>query len=337
MSTQKALELLRIPDECAQYEGQVRTRTTRNIVVVETFDFTSGKLVKSLSWEIRETTVPFGAYAFNLISNYIHHFNHEVLPDSDVFTLYKPFETRGTSWFSESKVRIEAGANGSYNFDVITPPVFNVNRDGSPANIDNPPMRNILKVQRSLTKAADGTIKTWTGGAKYVPYTYQQAAEITGMDLTDMAEVTRTTFTILPFSNLTHVTSIAMEITNEGNSFGGQFYVNGQVATGGSSLITSYGKPCPSFVFRWVLYNGAGTNSWGGTAVAQFTASAENAIAVVPGMENSYDAGTRTMTYAEGLQENPKLLAMAEFLPATGKQENAGVTFGLESNLIEIW
>ena len=42
-NTQKAIELLGIPQECAIYEGQIQTKTSRSLRVYEVSDFTSGK------------------------------------------------------------------------------------------------------------------------------------------------------------------------------------------------------------------------------------------------------------------------------------------------------
>lgn len=340
MNTQKALELLQIPNDCSPFEGQVRSKTSRSIAVIENYDFTSGKLVRSTSFEVRETNQDFGAYMFNLISNYIHHFNHEYvgLNEFGEIELFKPFQTTSTGWINWQKVII----NGS-SFDVINPIWMNVNRDGSAASVDNPTVNGgyAYRIQRSITRSSDGTIKTYNSKKQYVPYTKQQLMDITGMSDIELAEACRTSFNYVSVNPETHVTSISMDIQRENNQYTGTFHINGMPANTLtlSSLTTSYGKPCPSFVFRWLLINSqpSGPTIYGQSALASFTASDNNTVTVQQGSVDSYDPTSKTFTFNPQLEQSASLIAMAEFLPATGKQENAGAIYGLESNLKYVW
>jgi len=198
----------------------------------------------------------------------------------------------------------------------------------------------VYRVQKTITKNSLGQIKTTTGSKKVVSYNRIAFEALTGLSYSEFAAAVRTTFEIVSVSNATHVTSIAMEITsNAENKYRGTFMVNGEPATAASGLITSYGKQWPGFVFMWRLYNDQPTtpNATGASAQAGFAAADDNEITILAGTEDKYDAGLRTFTFNESNPNNAQLIAYAECLPATGKQENWGSVIYPETGLIENW
>ena len=337
MDTSKALALLQIPDECAAFEGQIRQKKTNFIVIEELHDFTTGKRVITTSWKIASTIESFGAYVYNVVSNYIHHFNYDVVAGSGNVVLQKDAkQVQNGFWFGESKAELSAGS-----FRVINDIGMNTTTTGQPTNYDNPPVRAgvVYRVQISRTKGANGVIKTFTGKRSFVPYTVSQLTALTGLSRTQLAEATATEFLITPVNNDTHITSIAMEVQKTDNVYKGVFHINGVPANEFQGKITSFGVAAPSFVFRWILRNQtpASATVYGQSVLRQYAATADNTILVKSGSADDFDAGLNTLTYDENTTEVATLIAMAEFLPAQGKNENAGSLVNLESGMIEVW
>lgn len=342
MDRQKALELLRIPNECGVYEGQIQTKTNRYLVIEEVNDFTTGKRVITNNVRVEESTQLFGAYTFNLISAYLHAYGHDVVGvENGVFKTYKPQTVNGGYWFGWERAEI-VPTNTGYSFDVISNIGVNATATGAQTDPNNPPVRAgvVYKVQVAITKSADGTIKRTTFKKKYVPYTVNQLVALTGMSSEEISYATRVSFNIVPVNPETHVTSIAMDIEATESTLKGIFHINGVPANSITQpLIASYGKVCPSYVFRWILYNSTPTTPtvFGQSALATFDAMADNTITYVSGITDGYDSASKTLTFNAGLSSNATIVATAEFLPAQGKNETAGMTYGLETGLKDLY
>jgi len=340
----KALELLQLPEDCGQFEGQVTTKTSRHIIINEIQDYTVSP--KKITTEVRsaETTQLFGVYTLNLLSMYLHAYGHEVeeVGEGIMKTNKERVFSDSSRWFPWQKVSIEPTTNG-HSYDVISDIGLNAVHDpfgGGTTDFNNPPVRAgvFYKTITTITKSGTGAIKVYTGKKKYVNWTVSQLVEATGMSEAELAVAARTTFNSVKVNPDTHITSIAMGLERPSEtSVKGVFHVNGVPVTGSLMKITSYNKMCPSFKFRWNLYNRAGVNAYGSSVMVEFAANADNTINFVAGTTDSFNPDTSTLTYDESLPTNANLVGYAEFLPAQGKNENAGRTIVLESGLEEIW
>jgi hypothetical protein len=343
MSTQKALELLQLPDECQQFEGQIQSKTSRFLIVEETHDFTVSPRKISTRVYVSSSTELFGAYTFNMISNYIHSYGHGMpVFNGSVMTTNKPrvYGDNGR-WMPWQMVELyPSESGGGHSFDVISDIGMNVNTDGTPSNPDNPFVRGgvFYRVQKSITRSSDGTTKTWTSKKQFVRWTVGQLCSVTGMTAEEISYNTRVTFNSVSVSPETHVTSISMDIeTLPDNKIRGVFHINGEPATGAPGKVASYGKSCPSFVFRWNLYNEAGRTPYGSSVTASFTSDEDNTVSIVAGAKDMYDPIKRELMFNQSLETNAQVVAYAEFLPAQGKNENAGMVYGLETGIKDIW
>lgn len=346
-NTQKALELLNVPEEFGKYNGQVKQKISRYAVIEETNDFTSGKLVKTVRTYVGSTVQNFGVYAFNLLSNYINAYDFEPQADG---TLFKPYSektvTAGpyigkTYWFGSTVADFQEQVNGA-SFDVHDCPYNNADITGNPTNFANAPTLSgkVYKVQISKTKDATGAIKVYTGAKKVVSMKRQEFEALTGWSYEEFAANCRTSFVISYVSPDTHITSMALDIEVSGNQIKGVPYINGVKHTdipNLGSLITSYGKPWPSFIFDWRIYNEAGINAVGSSVSVRFQANEDNTVTVVAGNDDAYDAATRTLMYNAPLETLAKIVAYIECLPAQGKDENVGRVFYPETGIEVNW
>jgi len=348
-NTLKAIELLGIPEECAIYEGQIQTKTSRSLKIYEVSDFTSGKKQVYYEHEFVEKNELFGAYPFNLISSYLYSFGHT--PESfegETFTTLRPSSTftvnagpmLGQVYYSGwQKTKIYPNGKGTgYSFDILTEPWLNTNKDGTPADMTNPfPLPGTCgKYVRTKTKdSKTGTIKIWT--SRYpVTQTLRKndILSIVKLSEEEYAQKVGWTFNIVKVSNTTHITSIAMDVVDvDLNKKKGIFYINGEDTqkVSASGLITSYNKTNPGYLFQWRLFNGDEQGAYGCTLFVNFGQSDDNTINIAVGSTNSWDATTKTLTYNYARPEVAKILAYAEFLPAQGKNENWGRIYNLET------
>jgi len=347
-NTQKAIELLGIPEECSIYEGQIQTKTSRSLRVYEVSDFTAGRKKVYYEYEFVEKNELFGAYPFNLISNYLYSFGHT--PENfegSTFTTIRPAssftvnvgpmigKTYHSGW---QKTKISPNDKGGYSFDIYTEPWMNTNTDGTPADMTNPfPLPGTCaKYARSKTKSSTtGEIKIWT--SRYPVTQTLRKSDILGLiNLSEEEYASKVgwTFNIVTVSNKTHITSIAMDVVDvDLNKKKGIFYINGEdtQSVSASGLITSFNKTNPGYIFQWRLYNGDEQGAYGCTLVAPFTQTQDNTINIAVGSTNSWNATTKTITYNFARPEVAKILAYAEFLPAQGKNECIGRMYNLET------
>lgn len=354
-NTKLALELLGLPQECSVFEGQVQTKTTKSLRIYEVTDFTVYPKKVYYEYEFVEKNELFGAYAFNLISNYIYSFGHEIQElGGETMETLRPATTStvnigpmsGKTYYNgwqKTKISPNAKADG-YSFLVSTEPWMNVNKDGTPADMTNPlPLPGTCyKYARTKTKSSTtGTINTWTSRNPVTQNLKRSdILNIIKLSEEEYAEKIGVTFNIVKVSNQTHITSIAMDVIDvEFNKKKGIFYINGEDTqkVSASGMITSYGKTYPGYIFQWRLYNGDEQGVYGATLTRQLSSSEDTTINIAVGSKNTIDVTTKTITYNLERPEVAKLLAYAEFLPAQGKNECIGRMYNLETGEETNW
>lgn len=360
MNTQKALELLELPSELASYEGQITTKTNRKLVVTEVNDFRSGKRVVSYKWDIVTYNELFGQYVFNAISNQNKSFGLDFIGfNSDKITMFRPYTestvTVGpyagqTYWHDEEKVEITQSG-----YDLILRPYLNTSSGafkyafdgtptpprGLPTHYATAPTNPALFGYRfqSITNGPNGQPKITTGAILSRTFVRGQIEKMTGLTTKEIAYQVRTSFNRVAVDNITHITSMAVDIEENAGKYSGVLYLNGEKhnTINAASMTTCYGKLWPSFVFDWRLYNDAppaGTTT-GASAQFRFQASDDNTIEIVGGTSDHYDSVNKVLTYNA---ENPnlaKVIAYVECLPAQGKNENVGRVFYPEIGLLQ--
>lgn len=344
-NTQKALELLELPDEAAMFEGQVNTKISRFIVVNEYYDFTklvSGKPTITKDITTQSRTEKFGLYVFNYLNSLLHSFNHRFVSfDGSEMVLQKDFFVKETTvgpfagqvyWHGQENAFItEAG------IDLIVTPYQNASTNGLPTNYETAPTRSgvVYLQQWAKTKVNGSFVKM--GSLKVKNYTRQQIESMLSMNEQEIAYETRTTFVRTAVNPETHVTSIAMDIEQNGEFVKGILYINGEKHTdiNESGMITSYGKTWPGFIFDWRLYNDAppAQTLFGSSVTVRFGAQEDNTIKVIAGSGDGYDNQSRTMIYNADNPNMAKLIAYIELLPAQGKNENAGRVYYPETGV----
>lgn len=348
MNTQKAIELLELPLEAAAFEGQVRSKISRYIVIDEKYDFTQivgGKPTITRTWRVGQRTEAFGLYVFNYIANLLHSFSHEIVSASatEIETV-KPFTTATvtqgpfagqTYWYGEQRAYITA-----LGIDLAVTPYQNADVKGFPTNHQTAPTTaGVVYVQQWAKTSKNGQFLPM-GSLKVKSYSRQDIEALTGMNESELAYTTRTTFVRTAVDNTQYVTSMALDIEVNGNQIKGVPYINGlkhsDIPNLGS-LITSYGKPWPSFIFDWRIYNEAGINAVGSSVSVRFQANEDNTVTVVAGNDDAYDAATKTLTYNAPLDTLAQIVAYIECLPAQGKNENVGRVFYPETGIEVNW
>jgi hypothetical protein len=344
MNPIKAMQLLDLPSDVSVFEGQIQKKTTFSILWIETNDYRTGKKVTTNAFGTMSSTQAFGAYAFNLISNYIHAYSCTPIgwdDTNDEYTLFKEaFDktiTQGqfaglTYHFPWQKAVLSKSES---KMIVLSDPFIYTNSDGTPTSATDPWIL-VQKQVKTITQSG-----TTTGSRTAVRIKASQFKSMSGWSDLETAINSRTEFPIVKLDATKFITSIAMDIEHlENNQFKGVFHVNGVPANTLplSTMLTSYGKFCPSYVFQWRLYNSANaTDMYGATKTVSFTASASNVVTCVSGSTDGYDTTTKTFTYDANLPTSASLLAYAEFLPAQGKNENAGRIYNLETMTEKAW
>lgn len=354
-NTQLAIELLGLPQECSSFEGQVQTKTTKSLRIYEVTDFTVFPKKVYYEFEFVEKNELFGAYAFNLISNYLYSYGHQIeeIRDGYMETL-KPATTStvnvgpmsGKTYYNGwQKTKISPNSKGDgYSFVVSTEPWMNVNKDGTPADMTNPlPLPGTCyKYARTKTKSSTtGAINIWTS-RNPVTQNLRRSDILSIIKMTEQeyAEKIGVVFNIVKVSNQTHITSLAMDVVDvDLNKKKGIFYINGEDTQkkSPSGMITSYAKTYPGHIFQWRLYNGDEQGVYGSTLTKQYSSSEDTTINIAVGSTNTFDVMNKTLTYNFARPEVAKLLAYAEFLPAQGKNECMGRMYNLETGEETNW
>lgn len=351
MSTQKALELLGLPAELAPFEGQVQTRTTRQLRVYEVTDLTGIKPTTYHAFEFApEVTQPFGMYPFNYAAGLLYQGGFSApqqFPDgvamvkpSMFVTHQAPSSLAGQKvYYVQTVVRFKHTEDGAV-IDYMFEP-FETVVNGKAEDMKDP-LITCAYYARIIKKGADGKpYVAWTSRYPVTPKRRLRKTELLklmNIDLDGLMYRMRTSWNIVKVSPATHITSIAMDIEPLPDSqFKSVVYINGQDAqTFDFELLTnSFGKKYTGYLWQWRLYNGQPStpNAYGSTINIGINAAADSTITLQVGTENKWDAEEQVLTYNPDQSEVARLLAYMEFLPAQGKNENVGKEFNLETGV----
>lgn len=205
----------------------------------------------------------------------------------------------------------------------------------------------IIQVQykaRTIVKGTDGKPRiSWTSRYAIKPKKIFRRAEflkLAGMTMDQYIFETRRTWNIQKCDNSKFITSIGMDIEQNGTELKSVVYINGTDAStfDYKKLVNSFDKTYDGFMWQWRLMNGPrpGTsnidNVYGSTLNVGITGP-NSTINVVSGSTNSYNEATRTLTYNPSLEEQATIITYMEFLPAQGKNENCGRQLNLETGV----
>ena len=342
---QKALQVLRLPDSAAIFNGLITDKISRIIVQKRTHDFT--KLVKGKPtitdvYEIVESTVPFTVYSFNFLNFYLHGFNHDLINEDPANYVFEKPMTIGTPtlgafagytyWYPGSFCKITPSSTG-FNFDVKATLGMNTTTTGLPESTGgtNPKM-TITRLEYVKTKTRT------TGPSKSYP-AYSRSDLLSAMNTTEdqLMESLRTTYKISPVDSNTRITSTGTDVEYSINTDGsitakGIVYFNGipskDIEEG--KLLTSYNKTHPGFVTRWRLYNGESTSiAYGSTWLKQLSSEEDTTIRIVAGEKVLFDEATKTLTYDKNLPAD--IWFTFEELPAQGKNWGGESIYEIDS------
>jgi hypothetical protein len=355
--TQKALDLLGLPQDMLPFNGQVQTKSMRMLRIYEVYDYTNGKPVLRYEAEFQQpTTQLFGAYPFNLLASYVYHSGFNIIgQDGDTYKLDKPgkwiMHTAPSSlagqnvYYSKQQIRIKEQPNG-YAMDLLYEPwSTTINNNMTASDMKNPEIGSGIGVfGKIVKKGMDGKPYTaWT--SRYAikpkkPILKSDVLALTKLTEDEIMEHLKWTFNIVSVSPITHITSIAMDIEQLGNDqYKSVFYINGKDAKTYDYryLTTSFGQKSQGYMWQWRLYNGNNPaivdNAYGSTINIGLNENEDSTITVKAGNINQWDAKTRVMTYDVTRPEQAEILAYMEFLPAGGKNENIGQSFNLETQV----
>jgi hypothetical protein len=349
---QKALELLNIPSEFEEVNGQVNTVTDNIIIIEKTFDFLrkgASDAVKPENISIKITTGSqvvlnsdmintidplktksislFGAYSYNMIANYIHGFNYQHIPGTK--TLVK-----------DNRSFVCEPTSDGWDLKTLNNPFIASSDKVNPTLMGGTfiVLNRIISGQKSVK--ADGTV---TIIKENITVNRHRRATVTkneleswGFDFNEIQNATAKVFNVKTVNPSTHVTSMAMDVELTDNSYKGVVYINGvkfnEIPY--TSLMASYGKLFPNFIFRWMLYNGQNNSmTTGATWLKQYSASENNTIIVNSG--ETFNVNGNEVTFNNN--SPAELIAYMECLPAQGKNENTGALVDLKTGLEKLW
>lgn len=349
-NTTKALELLNLPVELSPVNGQITTVTKNKIVINKTYDFlrfgSKAMLPQNVKYTITskseveinanaintidsfqtQSVELFGAYAYNLLANYIHGFG---------YSLQSPTQLVDNQ--SNNTMSISSTSNGWDLVCTVTPFI---------ENTANPKLRGdaydlyITTITGQASRKPDGTLtiikenKT-TSKARSNSVTKNELEAI-GLSVQEIMDMTPRTFNVSTVNSDTHVTSMAMDIEKEGDVLKGVVYINGIKSSDihYTSLMASYNKLFPDFVFRWMLYNGQNNSmTTGATWLKQYNSSDDNSIIVKNG--SVFAVNGNEVTYNSAIDAD--LVAYMECLPAQGKNENVAAIIDLATSSEKLW
>ena len=350
---QKALEILDLPEELAQYDGQIKTRIQRQAWIYEVTDISSSptRVYYTLGFD-KEKVDLFGMYPLNYLASLINQsgFIYEGIDEDGVATLTQPakfVKHEAPSGLAGQTVyyvwsQVKASKDG---IDFTCEPYETVWK-GVADDMKDPMMRVGYKA-RLVKKGADGKpVVAWTSRHAITPKRRLRRSEflqIAGMTMEEFAHKTRWTWNRVETDPETHINNIAMDIEQlDGGQIKSVFYINGEDAQtfDYKTLINSFDQTYGGYMWQYRLMNGPSQtidNPYGSTLNIGINPLADSTIKVTAGDKNAWDGNTRTLTYNPDLIHEAKVLAYAEFLPAQGKNENVGRVYSLEKNTEVTW
>jgi hypothetical protein len=346
----KALEVLGLPQEMEPYNGQVQSRTFRNIIVYENYDSTSGTMKIYYTVEfVTPAPVAFGLYPFNFAANSIYHMGYNIIGQTAKgYTLNKD-----ARWVVHPSVSGLAGQNVYYVAEALhfTPSTIEQTYEpyetvinGVASDMKDPVMRVGYRARLWGKDATGKTVIKWTSKYAITPKKRLKRSEflalVPGMTMDDVIWNSRVTYNIVAVKGETHITSIAMDIEKPtGSTLKSTVYINGIDANtfDYKKLINSFGKTYDGYMYMYRLMNGAGQtttdNVYGSTLNIPLTPGNDSTINLQAGSTNAYNIATKTLTYNPDLTHDASVIAYMEFLPAGGKNENCGKQLSLETGI----
>lgn len=350
-NTAKAVELLGLPAEFAQYDGQIKTRTQRQAWIYEVTDTTTYPSKTYYTWAIDpDKTDSFGMYPLNYAAQSLAHmgFTYDGIKDG-IATLNKPgqFVTSNMGLYAGTPVyyvstQIKMSEQG---IDYMLEPYETV-WNGVPEDMKDPIIRIGYKA-RLVNKGADGKPRiAWTSKYAITPKKRFRKAEflqLIGTSMEDFMYKTRLTWNRVATSPETHINNIAMDIEQlPGSKLNAVVYINGEDAKtfNYKTLINSFNQTYSGYMQNYRLYNGPGTivdNVYGSTLNIGIDPNGDSTITVVSGSVNAYNSTTKTLTYNPDLTYNASIVAYMEFSPAGGKNENCGKEYFLETGIEKLF
>lgn len=346
MSLQKALEVLELPEELGQFDGQIKTRTQRQAWIYEVTDISSSptRVYYTLGFDDPKTDA-FGMYPLNYLANSIHQagYIYEGINDEGTGILTRPGQ-----FVKHEAPSTLAGQNVYYvwsqiqatdaGFEYLLEPYETVWK-GVVDDMKDPMIRIGYK-SRLVKKGPDGKpMVAWTSRYAITPKRRLRRSEflqVANMTMEEFIYKTRWTYNRVVTDPETHINNIAMDIEHIGaDQIKSVFYINGQDAQtfDYKTLINSFDKTYDGYLWLYRLNNGPGTvvdNVYGSTLNIGINPMADSTIKVVSGTTNAWDNNTKTLTYNPSLSYEAQIIAYAEFSPAQGKNENAGRIYSLE-------
>jgi hypothetical protein len=346
----RALELLQIPEETGSFNGQIATMYKHQLVETELVDFTkmvvnpaTGKKepTKTSTFSSEFATSSFGAYSLNMISNYIHGFDYNVVGEMNgSYVLSKPymeFERDGkTYWIGWGRldlvpITLQDGTTGT-DFVVTNEQGMNTTMSGPVAHDIN--VMTVTVYKKTFVKTSSTTPTTFT--KSYPKYTVAKLMERAKMNESQLANAFRTIYRSYTRNPINYCTSLATDIVITDGKLKGEVYINGILSKDipFTSLTASYGKKLPDFVVRWKLYHPSiQQGTYGAAWNTQMTSREDNTISIVKGDKIEYNTDTKTLTYLEG----SKMVFDFEFLPAQGKNETWGTVLDLDTMIKTVY
>jgi len=352
-NVQKALEILDLPEEFAQYDGQIKTRVQRQAWIYEVTDISSSptRVYYTLGFDNEKTDL-FGMYTLNYLAMSLNQsgFIYEGIDEDGVATLTKPAQfvkheapsglAGQTVYYVWTQIKAsQEGINLMYEpYETVWKGVADDMKD---------PMMRVGYKARLVKKGADGKpMVAWTSKYAINPKRRLRRSEflqMAGMTMEEFMYKTRWTWNRVETNPETHINNIAMDIEQlDGGQIKSVFYINGEDAQtfNYKALINSFDKTYSGYMWQYRLMNGPSQtidNPYGSTLNIGVNPLADSTIKVVSGTTNAWDNNTRTLTYNPDLVHEAQVIAYAEFLPAQGKNENAGRMYSLEKNTEVMW
>jgi hypothetical protein len=350
-NTVKAVELLGLPQEFSQYDGQIKTRTQRQAWIYEVTDTTTYPSKTYYTWGIdADKTDSFGMYPLNYAAGAIAHmgFSYQGIVNG-VATLDRPgkFVTSTMGMYAGIPVyyvwaQIKMSQQG---IDYLFEP-YETTWNGVVDDMKDPMIRIGYKA-RIVSKGADGKpYVSWTSKYAINPKKRFRKAEflqLIGISMEEFMYKTRTSWNRVATNPDTHINNIAMDIEQlPGSKLNAIVYINGVDAKtfNYKTLINSFDQTYTGYMQNYRLYNGPGTtvdNVYGSTLNIGVDPTKDATITTTTGVVNAYNATTKTLTYDPNLVYNASIVAYMEFMPAGGKNENCGKEYFLETGIEKLF
>lgn len=324
---QKALQTLKLPEAFGKWNGQIREKWQSTLVEAITVDMRSRPHKTTTQYMAVAKREMFGDYGLNSLARFLHKVDKggfafdyvsdsELKKDAATFTIATgPFAGK-TYWTGEQHLFMKETPEKDHDFEFIFTynPFSNTTATGlpEPTNGENPSI-TILRETTIITATKVSKIK------QFPVYTKSQLMAKSGMTEEQIELAFSTQFKGYKVNPDTHITSVSVEVTQDGNQFTGTSYTNGVAnkVQSPSGKVTSYGKTWPGIKERWRLYNGPENDLVTGATWREEIDNGENPIFITEGTAFSFNPTTKVLTYDES--KGATLWFENEEDPAQGK------------------